>query len=258
MTTDAIDPMPSDAGPQGWRGRIADNRRAIDVELATDPDARKQMSPALYGLTEALAPRLAARASGTFLDAGAGTQPFRSLVEPQIARYVAYDIEARSEDVELIGSVEDMKAVADDSVDTLLCSEVLEHVPHPAAAIAEFARIVPPGGALLLTVPFLARLHEEPYDFYRYTRHGLRTLLEEGGFEVDDLVETGSLFSFVGHQVSVALLGLTWHRPRLRRLTVALNRALVVRPAVALDRVSRMARLLPLGYVAVATRSPES
>ena len=254
VTTDAIETTPPDAAERGWRWRITQNRRAIDVELATDPDARKQMSPALFGLTEALAPRLVARASGTLLDAGAGTQPFRSLVEPHISRYLAYDIEARSDDVELIGSVEDMKAIADGSVDTLLCSEVLEHVPHPPAAIAEFARVLSPGGALVLTVPFLARLHEEPYDFFRYTRHGLRTLLEDGGFEVDDLVETGSLFSFIGHQVSVALLGLTWHRPRLRRLTVALNRALVVRPAVALDRASRMARLLPLGYVAVASR----
>lgn len=242
----------------GLRARIAANRRAIDVELAGDPEARKRLSPALFGLTDALLPRLVARATGTFLDAGAGTQPFRAAVEERVDRYVAYDIEARRDDVDLLGSVEDMAAVADASVDTLLCSEVLEHVPHPSVALAEFARIVTPGGALVLSVPFLARLHEEPYDFYRYTRHGLQTLLDEAGFEVDEIVETGSLCCFVGHQVSVALLGLTWHRPLVRRLAVALNRTLVVRPAVALDRATRTARLLPLGYVVVATRATTS
>jgi SAM-dependent methyltransferase len=242
------------SAPSRWRTRIADNRRAIDVELATKPEARKQMTPALFGLTDALAPRLIARASGTFLDAGAGTQPFRSLVEPQVDRYIAYDIEARTDDVDLLGSVEDMSVVPSASVDTLLCSEVLEHVPHPSTAIAEFERIVAPGGSLLITVPFLARLHEEPYDFYRYTRHGLRTLLDDGGFDLDDIVETGSIFSFLGHQASVAILGLTWHVPWLRKISILVNRTLVVRTTVALDRASRMARLLPLGYVAVATR----
>ena len=254
MQPETTTPAEQPAGhPSGWRRRIADNRRAIDVDLASDPDLRKQMSPAILALSEALVPRLLARSSGRFLDAGAGTQPFRSVVEPQVDTYVAYDIEARS-DVDLLGSVEDMASVADASVDTLLCSEVLEHVPHPAAAIAEFARVVAPGGSLLVTVPFLARLHEEPYDFYRYTKYGLRTLLNEGGFHVDEIVETASLFTFLGHQVSVGLLGLTWHLPALRRVAVAVNRALVVRPAVALDRATRMAGLLPLGYVVVATR----
>jgi SAM-dependent methyltransferase len=245
----------TDAAPAtGLRGRIAANRRAIDVELAADPEARKVLSPALLGLTDALLPRLLERARGTLLDAGAGTQPFRAAVEGRVDRYVAYDIEARRDDVDLIGTVEDMSAVADASVDTLLCSEVLEHVPHPSIAVAEFARIVAPGGSLVLSVPFLARLHEEPYDFYRYTRHGLRTLLDDAGFDVDEIVETGSLCSFLGHQVAVAVLGVTWHVRWLRRWVRALNLALVVRPSVALDRALGSARLLPLGYVVVATR----
>jgi SAM-dependent methyltransferase len=239
---------------RGLRQRIAANRRAIDVELAGDPEARKRLSPALHGLTDALLPRLVARARGTLLDAGAGTQPFRAAVEDRVERYVAYDIEARRDDVDLLGTVEDMAAVADASVDTLLCSEVLEHVPHPSVALAEFARILVPGGALVLSVPFLARLHEEPYDFYRYTRHGLRTLLEESGFEVDEIVETGSLCCFLGHQAAVAVLGVTWHLRWLRPAVRSLVTALVVRPAVAIDRALGSAPLLPLGYVVVATR----
>jgi hypothetical protein len=78
--------------------------------------------------------------------------------------------------------------------------------------------------------------------------------LDDGGFDVDEVAETGSLFSFIGHQTSVGLLGLTWHMPLIRRLVVAINRLLIVRPAVAIDRITRMGRLLPLGYVVVATR----
>ena len=242
------------ARASGLRARVAENRRAIDVDLAADPVARKRISPALYCLTNAVLPALRARSKGTFLDAGCGTQPFRTVVEPQVDRYLAFDIEARVDDVDYIGDVEDMSVVPSGSVDTLLCSEVLEHVPHPSRAMGEFARVLRPGGALVITVPFLARLHEEPHDYFRYTRHGLRRLLSDAGFEVDEITEIGSLFSFVGHQVSVGVLGLTWHRRWLRRMAVALNNLAVVRPAAALDRLSGMARLLPLGYVVVATR----
>lgn len=237
-----------------WRARVTANRQAIDADLAGDAEARKRLSPTLFGLTEAVVPALRARAKGDLLDAGCGTQPFRAMLEEQVDRYVALDIEARSEDVDHIGDVEDMAVVPTASVDTVLCSEVLEHVPHPAKAAGELARVLKPGGTLIVTVPFMARLHEEPHDYFRYTRHGLRRLLVEAGFEIDDIVETGSLFSFLGHQVSVVLLGLTWHRPVLRRLARVINDVAVVRPAVLLDRVTRMSRLLPLGYVVTATR----
>lgn len=254
--TTTAEAQAAEAAPRkrGWKGRITENRRRIDVELAGRPEARKRLSPVLFGLTNQLTPRLTSHAKGQFLDAGCGTQPFRSVVEPQVDRYLTFDIEARVDEVDFIGDIEDMQAVPSQSIDSMLCSEVLEHVPHPDRAIAEFARIVKPGGVVILTVPFLARLHEEPHDYYRYTRHGIRRLFDDGAFEVEEIVETGSLFSFVGHQVSLGILGLTWHVPGLRQVAVALNSALVVRPSALLDRITGIGRLLPLGYVAVARR----
>jgi SAM-dependent methyltransferase len=240
--------------PTRLMGRVAANRRRIDVELAGDPEGRMTVSPALYGLTNAVVPALRTHAKGTFLDAGCGSQPFRVVVEGQVERYLSFDIEARVEGVDYLGDVEDMHVVADRSIDALLSSEVLEHVPHPHVALREFARVVRPGGVLVVTVPFLARLHEEPHDYFRYTRHGLRRLLDDAGFDLEEIVETGSVFSFVGHQLSLGLLGLTWHQPLLRRVATAFNRWFVVRPAVALDRVTRFGRLLPLGYVVIGKR----
>jgi SAM-dependent methyltransferase len=237
-----------------WASRIAENRRQIDVDLAGDHAARMRLSPALHGLTSAVVPALRAHAKGVFLDAGCGTQPFRAVIEPQVERYIGYDVEPRSGQVDLLGDLEDMHLVADRSIDVALCSEVLEHVPHPQAAMGELARIIRPGGVLVLTVPFLARLHEEPHDYFRYTRHGLRRLLDDAAFDIEELVETGSIFSFLGHQVSLAVLGLTWQWRRVRRVATALNRVFVVRPCIALDRVTRASRLLPLGYVVVAKR----
>jgi ubiquinone/menaquinone biosynthesis C-methylase UbiE len=67
-------------------------------------------------------------------------------------------------------------------VDAVLSTQVLEHVADPLSVLAEFFRVLKPDGRLWLTAPFVWYLHEEPYDYYRFTSHGLRFLLERAGF----------------------------------------------------------------------------
>ena len=67
----------------------------------------------------------------------------------------------------------------DASVDTVLSTEVLEHVPRPELLVREMARVVKPGGKLLITVPFIQPLHELPSDYFRFTPSSLRAFAEE-------------------------------------------------------------------------------
>jgi ubiquinone/menaquinone biosynthesis C-methylase UbiE len=60
---------------------------------------------------------------------------------------------------------------------------VLEHLERPWDAVKEMYRVVKPGGHVLLTTPLFWHLHEEPRDFYRYTKYGLQYLFETEGFE---------------------------------------------------------------------------
>lgn len=88
---------------------------------------------------------------------------------------------------------------ADASMDTVLLLEVLEHLRHPAQALSEIARVLRPGGILLLTLPFLYPVHDAPQDYQRYTVHGLQREIEAAGLvEVEPSptlgsVETGGL-----------------------------------------------------------------
>ena len=68
------------------------------------------------------------------------------------------------------------------SFEAVVCTEVLEHVLRPGKVLEEFVRVLAPGGRLCLTVPFAWPLHEEPFDFYRYTKYSLSDLLESAGF----------------------------------------------------------------------------
>ena len=127
-----------------------------------------------------------ARPHGSVLDVGCGAQPFRRLVNPA-DHYVGIDIaEAKQhfgyEVPDTIYYSGDTWPVDDASAGLVLCTETLEHVRDPDLFLAEAARVTRPGGTLLLTVPFAARWHFIPYDYWRYTPSSLLLLLERNGF----------------------------------------------------------------------------
>ena len=69
--------------------------------------------------------------------------------------------------------------------DVVFCEQVLEHVSDPAAAAATLRALARPGGHVVVSVPFLIRIHREPADHWRFTPDGLRLLLERAGLEVE-------------------------------------------------------------------------
>ena len=232
--------------------RIARNRARFEEELAGRP-ARRYFSPHSYALETALTSILRRYTSGRVLDAGCGRQPYQNLLKSLGAEYESLDTTRRTPEQTYVGDIQDMNSIEADRFDTVLCSEVLEHLPRPAAALSEINRVLKPGGKLILSVPFFARLHEEPYDFFRYTEHGLTYLLEDNNFAVVELRPIGSVFGFAGHQISTAIVGSVWHLPGIRWLAFGVNAALVTIPFHFADRTLG-SRKAPLGYVVVSER----
>jgi SAM-dependent methyltransferase len=81
--------------------------------------------------------------------------------------------------------------LGDCSFDTIILSDVLEHIPEPALLWGEMARILSPGGRVLMNTPYFYPLHEIPYDYYRYSCYALRRFAENQGFEVLQLKAIG-------------------------------------------------------------------
>lgn len=131
---------------------------------------------------------------GAVLDVGCGRKPYRQLATAATA-YVGVDVDTAATrehgDVDVFYDGRTLP-VTDASFDGVLCSQVLEHVFTPEEFLREIARVLRPGGRLVLTVPFAWDEHEQPYDFARYSSFGLRALLERTGFEVIEQRKSGA------------------------------------------------------------------
>ncbi len=109
------------------------------------------------------------------LNIGAGVhKPHPDILNVDIFYFKGMDIVANAEQLPL----------ATGSVDAIVCESLLEHVPHPKKIVAEMFRVLKPGGAMYIVIPFVYPFHACPNDFYRWSVTGLRELLSEGEIEV--------------------------------------------------------------------------
>ncbi len=94
----------------------------------------------------------------------------------------------------------------DETADAVLSTETLEHVLEPKLFLSEAFRCLKPGGSLLLTVPFAARWHFVPYDYWRYTPSGLKHLLSEAGFADAAVYGRGNAVTVACYKVMALVL----------------------------------------------------
>lgn len=156
---------------------------------------------------------------GRVLDVGAGEAPWRELL-PAGVEYVGVDVDMSGNfgmrRQPGIIYYDGKKLPFDDSnFDHVVCTEVLEHVPDPAAFLLDLNRVLRQEGVLILTVPWSARLHHLPYDYGRFTRFGLAALLESAGFSGVSIEERGNDITVIANKLIVLVIRLL--RPRRSR-----------------------------------------
>ncbi|MCX6113157.1 MAG: class I SAM-dependent methyltransferase [Proteobacteria bacterium] len=147
-------------------------------------------------------------AKGIMLDIGCGNKPYESVFAPYIEKHIGLDHQDSLHGlsrVDIIATAYNT-TLPDKSVDTILCTDVLEHIERPWDAVKEMYRVLKPGGYLILTVPLFWHLHEEPRDFYRYTKHGLTYLLESSEFEIVELKPFSGFLVTFGQELVYFLL----------------------------------------------------
>lgn len=126
------------------------------------------------------------------------------------------------------------------SFDTIILSDVLEHVPNPNEVVKELYRILKPEGMILLNVPFAYPLHEVPYDYHRYTQFMLQKLADDQKFTVVKLEALAGSWGILIDLLSKILK----NRPRVVRLIQFIG------PKILKSRI-KLRTEYPLAYAAV-------
>ena len=137
--------------------------------------------------------------SSLVLDAGSGRQQYK--VYFNHAKYESTDIEPLPGSEHQFLCSLDKIPKPDNTYDTILCTQTLEHVEFPQRVIDELYRVLKPSGMLFLTAPQGAAVHGAPYHFFNFTEFGLASLFKRAGFEIDFIRPHGGCFLDLGKRI---------------------------------------------------------
>jgi len=128
---------------------------------------------------------------GRVVDLGCGNAPYKDIIIEKGGEYIGVDHEGTRYDRQKATVFADLSKTLPfkaEHADIVICFNVLDDLPEPGLFLSECYRILRDGGMFHLMVPFAWPIHEEPHDYYRFTRYGLEYLLKKSGF-VDISVE---------------------------------------------------------------------
>ena len=134
---------------------------------------------------------------GLTLNVGGGKTTYRELAD-QMITMDKYDANPSGSklDVDVKADAEKQYPFPDNKFDSLVCTQVLEHVPDPLHIINENYRVLKQDGYLILSVPFLERYHADPHDYWRFTHQGLKKILEPN-FEIIKMEPVGGRYLLI-------------------------------------------------------------
>lgn len=144
--------------------------------------------------------------SGRTLDLGAGSAKYREIIKEKAEDYLAFDM-VPGKNIDVTGDALNLPFPAD-TFDTIVSTQVLEHIEKPWVMIKEIRRVLKPRGVCILTAPFLEPYHPDPGDFFRYSVEGMRSLFRNEGFEVMECAGYGQVFS-----VLATFIKFLWFNP---------------------------------------------
>lgn len=192
-------------------------------------------------------------ATGRLVDLGCGSVPLYQMYRPHVEEITCIDWPHSHYDLQFADYFMDLSKSLDltsEYYDTIVSSDVLEHVAEVDVIWSEMTRVCKPGGHIIIGTPFLYPLHDAPYDYWRYTSYNLRRCCEKHGLEVVDLAAYGGVAEVIADLTLKQFANKPWICTSMDRLFRILLR---LKPVRAHSDDSKKA--FPLGYCLVARKT---
>mgnify|MGYP000100099637 CR=1 FL=1 len=230
------------------KGRLRGSRNPSDLQVSS-----RLVADVVARYYQEYLPKYA---KGDLIDLGCGKVPLYQLYTGHVLSVTCVDWENSIHRNPFLDQTCDLNGYlpfADKNFDTILLSDVLEHISEPENLWHEMERILKPGGILIMNVPFYYKLHEIPYDFYRYTEYALQRFAAKAGFQIIVLESMGGIPEIVADLLAklffkIPVIGITLSRG------VQSFCSFIVKSGPGRKISDKTRRQFPLGYFLVAVK----
>lgn len=194
---------------------------------------------------------------GNFLDLGCGQAPLYCLYKNYAQQITCVDWGNSMHETSFLDFEQDLNLnleMESNLYDSVILSDVLEHIRKPELLLNEIYRILNKEGVLIMNVPFFYWLHEDPFDYYRYTKYALKSMCEDAGFEILELNPYGGApeiitdisakilknIPFIGKFLAIIIQKITW---------------LFIKTNLGRKISNKTAQKFPFGYTLIAKKN---
>ena len=199
---------------------------------------------------------LPSHAHGALLDLGCGKVPLYAAYAPHVGEITCVDW-APGDYIDQSCDLSQPLPFERERFDTIILSDVLEHMPEPELLWREMTRVLAPNGKIIMNVPFYYSVHAHPHDYYRYTNFALERFVKINGLELVCLEPIGGIVEIMADLLAKALSKLPLVGPPLAMVTqFVVGRFGRTRLGARVARVS--SRHFPFGYFLIAQRPAAS
>ena len=136
---------------------------------------------------------------GRVLDLGAGMAKYKEIIKKSAAEYIACDA-VKNENIDTVCDVTNL-VFPTESFDTVISTQVFEHVDNPFAVAREIKKVLKIGGNAIITAPFMFPFHADPKDNFRFSREGLEEIFKSIDFEIIDSGIYGGFFMVLSEMI---------------------------------------------------------
>lgn len=193
-----------------------------------------------------------AHAKGSLLDLGCGNVPLFGVYSGNVNEITCVDWPnsySKSPHIDLECDLNDILPLPNESFDTILITDVLEHIYNPHILWSEMSRILKPNGKILMGIPFLFNLHEEPYDYFRYSEFAIKMFCDKNSLQILSIVSIGGTPEVIINLIAKHL-GFSRTLSYVTRVVGKTIMSLQICKSISL----KTQRKFPLGYCVVAQK----